>query len=205
MKKYFVTGIGTDVGKTICAAILVKALKADYWKPVQAGSLEFTDTMKVKSLIPDGSVTFFPEQFRLNSALSPHAAAKIDGIEIKLSDFILPQTKSNLVIEGAGGLMVPLNDKGELVVDLIAHFNASAILVSQNYLGSINHTLLSVEALKSRGVEIAGIIFNGESNAESENIILSVSGLKCIGRVQQTSHIKPKFIDEESRKISLDI
>lgn len=203
MKKYFVTGIGTDVGKTICAAILVKALKADYWKPVQAGGLEFTDTMKVKSLVTDDSITFFPEQFRLHSPMSPHAAAKIDGIEIKLSDFILPQTKSDLVIEGAGGLMVPLNDQGDLVIDLITHFNASAILVSQNYLGSINHTLLSIEALKSRGIEIAGILFNGESNPESEKIILSASGLKCIGRVPQTTHVKPKFIEEEAKKINL--
>lgn len=204
MKKYFVTGIGTDVGKTICSAVLVKALKADYWKPVQAGNLEFTDTMKVKSLIHDDSITFFPEQFRLHSPMSPHAAAKIDGIEIKLSDFILPDTNSNLIIEGAGGLMVPLNDQGELVIDLITYFHASAILVSHNYLGSINHTLLSVEALKSRGIEIAGIIFNGESNVESEKIILAVSGLKCIGRVPQTNHIKPKFIEEEAKKIELN-
>lgn len=198
LKKYFVTGIGTDVGKTICSAILVEALEADYWKPVQAGSLDSTDMDKVKSLISNSKSVFHAEHYRLTQPMSPHAASKFDQISISLSDFKLPQTKNTLVIEGAGGLMVPLNDKGDLIVDLIEHLDAEVILISQNYLGSINHTLLSIEALKSRKLKIAGIIFNGPSNSETEEIILSISGLKCLGKIPQSEHIKPKFISEQA-------
>jgi dethiobiotin synthetase len=201
LKTYFVTGIGTDVGKTICAAILVEALKADYWKPIQAGGLDFTDTMRVKSLITNSTSAFFDERYQFKQPMSPHAAAKSDGIKIKLSDFELPRTENHLVIEGAGGLMVPMNEEGDLMVDLINHLNAEVILISQNYLGSINHTLLSIEALKARNQNIAGILFNGPSNAESEAIILKISGLKCLGKIPFAEHIKQKFVLEEAAKI----
>lgn len=198
MKKYFVTGIGTDVGKTICSAILVEALQADYWKPVQAGSLDSTDMDKVKSLVTNSKSVFHPEHYRLTQPMSPHAASKWDQVRIALTDFKLPETKNSLVIEGAGGLMVPLNDQGDLMVDLIAHLDAEVVLISQNYLGSINHTLLSIEALKSRKLKVAGIIFNGVSNKETEDIILKISGMKCLGRIPQTEHVKPKFISEQA-------
>lgn len=198
LKKYFVTGIGTNIGKTICSAILVEALKADYWKPVQSGDLDFSDSDKVKSLVSSAKSVFHREKFRLTQPMSPHAAARLDQVSISLSDFKLPDTNNTLVIEGAGGLMVPLNDQGDLIVDLIQHLDAEVILVSQNYLGSINHTLLSIEALKSRKLKIAGIIFNGPSNSETEELILAVSGLKCLGKIPQSEHVKPKFISEQA-------
>lgn len=198
MKRFFVTGIGTDVGKTIASAVLVEALKADYWKPVQAGSLEFSDTLKVKSLISNTSSFFHEERYRLNAPMSPHAAAKLENIKINLSDFILPETNNHLIIEGAGGLMVPLNDEGDLIVDLIPHLNAEVIVISHIYLGSINHTLMTLEILKQRNIRVAGLIFNGEKNQETESIIEKISGVKILGRIPQCEHLKPKFISEQS-------
>lgn len=118
MKRLFVTGIGTGIGKTVASAILVEALKADYWKPIQAGDLHQTDTMKVKSLITNNRSVFYPESFMLSKPMSPHAAAAYDNIKIKESDIIPPQHTNTLIIEGAGGLMVPLN-KNLLMIDLI--------------------------------------------------------------------------------------
>lgn len=184
MKRFFVTGIGTDVGKTIAAAILVEALNADYWKPIQAGDPDNTDTMKVSSLISNSESVIHPEAFRLSQAMSPHAAAEIDKINIGLNDIVLPKTSNTLIIEGAGGLMVPLNDE-HLVVDLVEKLNAEVILVSKNYLGSINHTLLSVDALKARNIPIAGIVFNGVPSRSSEEYILKHTGLKCILRMDE--------------------
>ena len=144
--RLFVTGIGTEVGKTVISAILTEALEADYWKPVQAGDLDYSDTHKVKDLVSNSKSVFHCETHALNHPMSPHAAAERDGVEISLNDFQIPKTDNHLVIEGAGGLMVPLNRK-DCIIDLIENFGVEAVLVSRNYLGSINHTLLSVEAL----------------------------------------------------------
>lgn len=182
MKKYFISGIGTDVGKTVVSAVLTEALEADYWKPVQAGDLDFGDNDRVKSLVSNPKSVFHPERYRLNTPASPHYAAELDGIEISLSDFSIPQTDNNLLIEGAGGLMVPLNAK-DSVADLIKYFNVPVILVSRNYLGSINHTMLSIELLKHKGIEIAGIVFNGQPNPATENWILHNSGCICVARI----------------------
>ncbi|EJF09252.1 dethiobiotin synthase [Pontibacter sp. BAB1700] len=171
MKRYFVTGIGTDVGKTVAAAILTEALQADYWKPVQAGGLDFTDTDTVKSLISNEKSVFHPEAYRLKMAASPHKAAAAEGIEIDVHGLELPETQNNLIVEGAGGLMVPLN-KRYLVLDLVQQLGLEVILVSRNYLGSINHTLLTAEVLRYRKVPVAGIIFNGEENQTSEDFII---------------------------------
>ena len=179
-RNLFVTGIGTGIGKTFISAILTEKLKADYWKPVQAGELNNSDTMKAKSLVSNTQSVFHPETYALTEPFSPHKSAAIDGIEIDMQRFILPQTDNNLIIEGAGGLMVPLN-KQFLVIDLIKQLNAEVILVSQNYLGSINHTLLSIKALQQYQIPIAGIIFNGESNANSEEYILNYTGIKLLG------------------------
>ena len=153
--KLFVTGIGTDVGKTVISAVLTEKLGADYWKPVQAGDLDNSDTIKVKELVSNSQSVFHDESFRLNHPMSPHAAAQREGVEINLDDFKIPETANNLVIEGAGGLMVPLNDR-DCLIDLIETLGAEVVLVSRNYLGSINHTLLSIEALKSRGIPVRG-------------------------------------------------
>jgi len=126
MKTYFITGIGTDIGKTVVSAILVEALKADYWKPVQSGDLHQTDTMKVQGLISNSISNFFPEAYRLTQPMSPHAAAAIDGVRINLESLQVPPTNNNLIIEGAGGLMVPLNNDF-LVIDLIEKLKAEVI------------------------------------------------------------------------------
>jgi dethiobiotin synthetase len=172
---YFVTAIGTDSGKTLVSAILCEALKADYWKPIQAGLPRDADT--VESFITNPQLKIHKEAYLLRSPMSPHASAALDGITIDIKSIEVPHTSRDLIIEGAGGCMVPLNDK-EFIIDLIAHLNTPVVLVANLYLGSINHTLLTIEALKKRNLSIKGIIFNGESNSESERIILLHSKLK---------------------------
>ena len=170
---FFVTGIGTEVGKTVAAAILVEALKADYWKPVQSGDLEWTDTMKVAAWTGnDGPKVFHPEAYRLRTPMSPHASAAIDGMSIELSRIQLPETGNHLIVEGAGGLMVPLNEN-HCIIDLIEELALPVILVSRHYLGSINHTLLSIEALHRRQIPIAAIVFNGDPHPTTEEAILN--------------------------------
>jgi dethiobiotin synthetase len=181
--RYFITGIGTGVGKTIAAAIVCEALQADYWKPVQSGDLDNSDTKVVQSLISNSLTKFFPERHALSQPMSPHAAAAIDGVRISPRDFSLPETSNRLVIEGAGGLMVPLNEH-YLMIDLIEDLNTSVILVSRNYLGSINHTLLSAEALLKRSIPVTGIIFNDSPNEATEKIIADYTGIPVLCRIQ---------------------
>ena len=158
MNKIFITGIGTDVGKTIVSSIVVEALKADYWKPIQAGELGYSDSHKIKELISNERSRIFESSYALNTPMSPHAAAAIDGITIDLDKITIPDTRNNIVIEGAGGLLVPINDK-ETIIDIIKN-NYKIIIVSRHYLGSINHTLLTVEVLRNHSFEISGIIFS---------------------------------------------
>ncbi|PWA10457.1 dethiobiotin synthase [Flavobacterium laiguense] len=193
MKTYFITGIGTDIGKTIVSAILVEGLQADYWKPIQSGDLHQSDTMKVQGLISNSTSHFFPEAYRLTEPMSPHAAAAIDGVTINLDSITVPSTNNNLIIEGAGGLMVPLNNDF-LVIDLIEKLKAEVILVSRNYLGSINHTLLSVEALQLRNIPIKGIIFNGNRVNTSENFICEYTGLKSLFHIDNEQTIDKQTI-----------
>lgn len=180
--RYFVTGIGTEIGKTLASAILVEALNADYWKPIQAGELDYSDSHKVKDLISNSKSVFHPESYRLKLPMSPHAAAEKENTNIEISKCQLPSTNNSLIVEGAGGLLVPLNKK-ECIIDLIEKLNLEVILVSKHYLGSINHTLLSIEALKRRHIPIKGILFNGNENIDTESIILSKSGLDKLGRI----------------------
>ncbi len=198
-KQYFITGISTEVGKTIVSAIVAESLKATYWKPIQAGDLHQLDSSTVKSLT--SNVTILPEGMTLSQPMSPHAAAKIDEVNIQLSEFEIPIVKGNLVVEGAGGLMVPLNDEGLMIVDLMEEFALPVILVSRHYLGSINHTLLSVETLKNRGFEIEGIIFVGEENKATEEVILSHTKLRMIARIPEVDKIDRDFILHEAEKM----
>ncbi len=195
---YFITGIGTEVGKTIAAAIVTEALEADYWKPIQAGDLENSDTHKVERLISNKKSIFHKNAFELNTPMSPHAAAKIDGVKIRAKNMELPKTENDLVIEGAGGLLVPISDE-ETIADLIKP-DHKVILVSRNYLGSINHTLLSVEALKSRNLNCIGIIISGEENPSSESIIQKMTGLPVIGRIEQEPYFDQNVILEYADK-----
>ena len=202
MKRIFITGIGTNIGKTVVSAIITEYLKADYWKPIQSGDLMDSDTMKVKKLISNDQSVFHPEKYRLTQPLSPHAAAKRDGIAIELNDFKLPETQNHLVIEGAGGLMVPLNNE-VLIADLIQHLNVGVLLVSQNYLGSINHTLLTIQELKRRNIEILGIVFNGEPTPETEDFIVQYSGLPIVLRIQDEPSIDQETILKYVQKVNL--
>ncbi|WP_299988621.1 dethiobiotin synthase [uncultured Pontibacter sp.] len=201
MKRYFVTGIGTDVGKTVAAAILTEALQADYWKPVQAGGLDFTDTDTVKSLISNEKSVFHPEAYRLKMAASPHKAAAAEGIEIDVHGLKLPETQNNLIVEGAGGLMVPLN-KRYLVLDLVQQLGLEVILVSRNYLGSINHTLLTAEVLRYRKVPVAGIIFNGEENQTSEDFIIKYTGLRRLPSIRQEADFCQEAVAEYAKSFT---
>jgi dethiobiotin synthetase len=193
---YFITAIGTDSGKTLVSAILCKALQADYWKPVQAGFPRDADT--VKSLVPECII--HPETYLLNTPASPHASAKIDGVEIDLEKFSLPKTNNALIVEGAGGCLVPLNDK-DFVIDIPQRLNLPIILVSNLYLGSINHTLLTINLLKQRNLTVAGIIFNGKSNPESERIILKHSDYKTIWHIKEEPEITQTKICEYAEKL----
>lgn len=196
----FISGIGTDVGKTVVSAILVEALQADYWKPVQAGSLEFTDTDFVKSLVSNSASQFHKEQYALNTAASPHYAAQQDGVKIELDAFKFPSANNRLLVEGAGGLMVPLN-ANQTVIDFVKHFNLPVLLVANHYLGSINHTLLSIAALKQYNIPLLGIIFNGKSYLDNADIIQQLSMVKCLLEVSTAAELNKEFVSAEAAKL----
>lgn len=201
-KTLFVTGIGTGIGKTVVSAALVEKLKADYWKPVQSGDLDRSDSLTVRNLISNEISRIYPENYRLTQPFSPHKSAAIDGITIDLDSILPPKTDNSLIIEGAGGLMVPLNTKF-LMIDLIKKLGAEVVLVSQNYLGSINHTLLSIYALKKYGIPVRGIIFNGVKDVYSEEFILTNSGLEVLGHTPQYQEIDKKTIVDAGKHIHL--
>jgi len=186
---YFVTGIDTDSGKTLVSAILCEALQYDYWKPIQAGLPKDSDTIKELT----SNTTIHPEAYLFQTPASPHAAAKIDGIEIKLANIQLPSSANNLIIEGAGGCLVPLNYT-DFIIDLVPKLDVSIILVADLYLGSINHTLLTIKFLESKNYLVKGIIFNGEPNIESENIILHHSPYSCLLRIKKEARITPEVV-----------
>lgn len=197
--KYFVTGIGTDVGKTVVSAILVEALKADYWKPIQSGDLHYSDTDKVREMVSNKKSKFHQSIYSFKEPASPHYSAQLENVVIDINKFTLPQTENHLIVEGAGGLLVPLNEN-DLLIDLIQKIDLEVILVVKNYLGSINHALLSIEALKSRKIPIKGIIFNGENVQASEEYILNYSKLPLLGRVNQLESLNANSVLSESFK-----
>jgi dethiobiotin synthetase len=192
--KIFVTGISTDVGKTITSAIVVEALEADYWKPIQAGDLDNSDSHKIKSKISNKKTQIFGNSYKLNTPASPHFAAEIDGIKIDLNKIEEPKTDNHLVIEGAGGIFVPLNDT-DTIIDLIQP-DYKIIVVSRHYLGSINHTLLTIEAVRNRGFEVSGIIFSGSENKPTESLILNKTKVKYIGRIDEEPYFDQNVIRE---------
>ncbi|RZK09825.1 MAG: dethiobiotin synthase [Flavobacterium sp.] len=192
--KLFITGISTDVGKTIASSIITEALEADYWKPIQAGDLDSSDSHKIKAYLSNSKTKIFENSYALLTPASPHLAAAIDGVVIDLKKIIEPETSNHLVIEGAGGIFVPINDQ-ETIVDLIQP-DYKVIVVSRHYLGSINHTLLTIEALQHRKIKIAGIIFNGDENKSSEAIILNKTGVKFLGRIENEPYFDQNVIRE---------
>lgn len=191
MKRFFVTGISTAVGKTLAAAIITEALEADYWKPVQAGDLNTSDSHKITALISNTKTRIHPNSYALNTPMSPHAAAEIDRVAINVDSIIEPRTENHLVIEGAGGVLVPLNNKAT-ILDIIQP-DYKVILVSRHYLGSINHTLLTIECLQKAGLHIT-LLFNGEAHQSSESIILNKTGLRSLGRIQNEKSVDKEVI-----------
>ncbi len=201
MKRFFVTGIGTGVGKTIVSAVLTEAMQADYWKPIQTGAaVEITDSETVKSMLSNKKSVIHPEAFCLKKPVSPHEAAAEEKVEIIADKIIPPATSNTLVIEGAGGLLVPLNNR-ETMLDLIKFLNAEIILVVRHYLGSINHTLLSAHLLKHSGVKVAGIIYNGTPNRASEDAITGFLSIPVIGRIKEQSHFTPAIVMRQATEL----
>ena len=193
MKRIFVTGISTEVGKTITSAIITEALEADYWKPIQAGDLEHSDSHKIAQLISNKKTVIHKNSYALKTPMSPHAAASIDGINIQLDQIKEPQTANHLVIEGAGGLLVPINEN-ETILDLIKT-TYKVVIVSRHYLGSINHSLLTIGWLKDRGFNVS-ILFSGEEHPTTEEIILSKTGISCIGRINEEQSFDAELISK---------
>lgn len=185
--KIFITGIGTDVGKTIASAIVTEALEADYWKPVQAGDLDNSDSHKIKCFLSNDKTVIHPNSYAFTTPASPHLSAALENITIDIKKIKEPKTKNHLIVEGAGGLLVPLNDK-DCIIDIIQP-DYKVIVVSRHYLGSISHTLMTLEVLKNRNIEVAGIIFNGSEHKPTEEAILSRTSIKMIGRIE----IEPYF------------
>lgn len=178
----FVTGTGTEIGKTVAAAALVKALEADYWKPVQSGADEDDDTAEVQRLT--GCVVHAPT-YVLKEPLSPHEAARREGVTIEMGRLAPPETDAPLVVEGAGGLLVPLNDSA-LMIDLIAALGMPSVVVASSGLGTINHTLLSLEALRARDLPIAGVVLNGPSNPANREAIETYGRIRILGELFPT-------------------
>lgn len=196
-QKYFITGISTEVGKTVASAIVTEALEADYWKPIQSGDLEFSDTHKVEKLISNSKTVFHSNSYALQTPMSPHASAEIDRITIEIDNIKEPLTKNHLVIEGAGGLLVPLNNENTLL-DVIKP-DYKVIVVSRHYLGSINHTLLTVNLLKEKGFEVA-LIFSGNEHKTTEDIIKKMTKIPVIGRIEEEPYFDKNVIKEYADK-----
>jgi len=201
MKPIFITGTGTDVGKTIIAAIVTEALHADYWKPIQAGYTGGTDSLSVAEMITNKKTAIHPELYKLKLPASPHIAAREEGKKISIKKIIkhLPETKNILIIEGAGGLMVPLNEKS-LILHLIKKLKAKVIIVSKNELGSINHSLLTAAVFKKEKIDVAGWVFN-EDFMNYDDEIASWSGYPIIATVKHLPEISKESIKEAAVKM----
>lgn len=197
MQKIFVTGISTGVGKTIASAIFAEALKADYWKPVQAGDLDNSDTDRVRSLISNDKTKFHPCSYELKSPMSPHAAAEIDGLRIDRFHINEPETENDLIIEGSGGILVPLNEEDTMFDIIMPEYKV--VVVSRNYLGSINHSLLTINWLQMKGYEVS-VLFSGDANPQSENIILHKTGVSLLGRIDEEKKFDKAVIKNYAAK-----
>lgn len=204
MNKILLTGIDTEVGKTVVSAILVRALHGEYWKPIQAGELEFTDTDKVRQWTRDLYI-YHEEAFRLNSPMSPHAAADIDQVQIKGKDILtFPEHDKTLIVEGAGGIMVPVNHSNEYIVPLLAPETDAIVLVTKNYLGSINHTLLSIAALRQYKKPIY-IIFNGKEHITNQEAIEEYlnENESIIAHIPEVEFVNADWIDQVAQRIEV--
>ncbi len=202
-RQYFITGIGTGVGKTICSAMLAQLWQMAYWKPIQSGDLEQSDSMMLNHLL-DHKIQIFKERFRLHTAASPHQSAYMDGIEMHLEDFELPDKHIDLLVEGAGGLFVPINDK-ECIIDLIKKLAIPAILVCRDYLGAINHSLLSIKALENHQIPLHYLVLNGEFNPFSKKILLKHMPEDCrLIKIPDLAGLNPAHMQLALSKITIE-
>ncbi|MBL0355394.1 MAG: dethiobiotin synthase [Chitinophagaceae bacterium] len=199
-----IAGIHTGIGKTVCSAIICQALGYDYWKPVQAGELENTDSIFIQHNVTNPNCIVHPERHRLTLPASPHYAAELDGVEIKTTDFFMPQTNNKIVVETAGGIMSPLSNSF-LNIDLMEQLQLPAIVVSNNYLGSINHTLLTIEALQKRNIAVRGLVFCGNEFASTREFILQYSKLPLLFSIPQFEKITPSTIADFAKTVSIHL
>ena len=196
----FVTGIGTDVGKTVVSAVLTKALEADYWKPVQCGDLDNSDSIKIARLT---GLKIHPEAYALKAPMSPHGAAELENVELDLNQIQLPKTENHLVVEGAGGMMVPIN-YSDSYLGLMKKLQLPVILVTRHYLGSINHTMLSWEMCKSAGLNVKALIISGKKHEPTERYFESQINVPFI-RLSELKEINAKSISGEAKRLKEEI
>lgn len=199
MNRIIVAGIGTGVGKTVVSAILMTLFQADYWKPIQCGDAEDLDSRVIERLIQSKKHRIFPSAYTFNGPLSPHHASRLENISIDTKTLIPPQTSRTLVIESVGGVLVPLTSTC-VSLDVFKTWSCQWVVVSRHYLGSINHTLLTIEALKTRGISLNGVIFNGESNVDTEEAILQITQLPMLGRLSEEVHLSYHTIQEYAKR-----
>ncbi|MFY8091269.1 MAG: dethiobiotin synthase [Chitinophagaceae bacterium] len=204
LQPIFITGIGTGVGKTIISAIITEALKANYWKPIQAGFDDGTDALEVKQLVSNTDSLFFDEVYKLKLPASPHIAAREENIKIEMNDIVSSyqnisknNANNNLIIEGAGGLLVPINDN-EFIIDIIKNLNAKVILVSRNYLGSINHSLLTAQICKQQNIDVLGWVFNDQF-MQYEDEIVHWSGYTKISSVPLATTLSASWVSQQAK------
>ena len=197
----FITGIGTGIGKSVVSAILMNALEADYWKPVQAGFDSGTDSEWISTMVSNRQSKIHEEVYKLKLAASPHIAAKVEGVKIDIDYIVsqMPNVQYPLLIEGAGGLLVPLNEE-EFVIDLIEKLRAQVILVSRNYLGSINHSLLTAEACKQKKLDVLGWVFTDQYLNYEEQVV-QWSGYPKLSSVPKLAVITKNSIASEALRI----
>lgn len=200
-KQVFVTGTDTGIGKSLVCAVLMAGLKGRYWKPIQSGLEGQTDTQWVREVTGLSGDRFFPETYRLSLPLSPHLSAAKDGLRIELEAFELPEVKAeeHLVVEGAGGIMVPLNDR-EYLLDLMKRLRLPVLLVASSRLGTLNHTLLSLEKLRGHGLSVAGVVMNGPLNPDNREGIEFYGKTNVIAEIQPLSAIDPGALESVFHK-----
>lgn len=200
VKGLFITGIGTDVGKTVASAIITKALQADYWKPVQCGDLDNSDSIKIGCLTGLGTL---PEAFKLLAPMSPHAAADLEGVELSIDKIELPKSDKTIVVEGAGGVLVPLNAT-ETYVDLMVKLNLPVVLVTRHYLGSINHTMLSWEVLKAAGLNVVALVISGTPHTSTESYFATQMDVPFI-RINELKELNSETVAVEAERLRAEI
>jgi dethiobiotin synthetase len=200
IKGLFITGIGTDVGKTIASAVITKALEADYWKPVQCGDLDNSDSIKIARLTVLETLS---EAFKLNAPMSPHAAADLEGVELNIDKIEVPQTHKTIVVEGAGGIMVPLNSR-ETYLDLMLKLNLPVVLVTRHYLGSINHTMLSWKVLKETGLNVVALVISGKAHETTESHFATQMDVPFI-RINELVELNPETSATEAERLKSNI